>query len=408
MILAYVLFSGLAGAMVNQALQFVLLVVCLLPVVFKGLENIGGWNGLTTTLQTVYPLHETSLAHSGATLAMLAGLVLATGYWTTDFRVLQTAMAAKDAHSARRVSLFAAVAMLLIPLPLTLPGIIAVSLPTPHTSTVVREENGAIFHEITVVPREVAAGQGLVPARIDPATGNPLAAADGHPLLDYDRATPNILLHLLPTGLLGLGLAALLACFMSGLAASLTAFIAVAACDLLPSLKTADDRRPILIGRLAAIFFILLAIGVAYALSATNTLGFGFLDALLLGLSLLSASQLATFLLGMFSRRATRARRLCRPCRRHARRYPALRPDFTSRRFLWPLRPPRALRWLACCAPPLPRFYCRVFLDGAACPGHQLHRRLGRKSMHQIQFRCGFEGPGPWLYSCRTLNRIVL
>jgi SSS family solute:Na+ symporter len=304
-VLAYVLFSGLAGAMVNQALQFALLVAGLLPVVFKGLENIGGWSGLTTTLHTVYPLHETSLAHSGATLAMLAGLVLATGYWTTDFRVLQTAMAAKDANSARRVSLFAAVAMLLIPLLLILPGIVAVSLPTPHTSTVVREENGAIFHEITVVPREVAAGQGLVPARIGPAAGNPLAADDGHPLLDYDRATPNILLHLLPTGLLGLGLAALLACFMSGLAASLTAFIAVVACDLLPSLKTADDRRPILIARLAAIFFILLAISVAYVLSATNTLGFGFLDALLLGLSLLNASQLATFLLGMFSKRAT-------------------------------------------------------------------------------------------------------
>ncbi len=55
-VLAYVLFSGLAGAMVNQALQFALLVACLLPVVFKGLENIGGWSGLTTTLQTVYPL----------------------------------------------------------------------------------------------------------------------------------------------------------------------------------------------------------------------------------------------------------------------------------------------------------------------------------------------------------------
>jgi SSS family solute:Na+ symporter len=168
---------------------------------------------------------------------------------------------------------------------------------------VIREENGVIYHEITVVPGDAEAGRGLVPARIDRTTGDPLLDATGHTQLDYDRSTPNMLLHFLPNGLLGLGLAALLACLMSGLAACITAFNTVFTYDLYQALmrKAASDRHSMAVGNWAALGGILLAVGVASLLTGIINA----LDALLLVFSLASAPQLATFLLGMFSKRAT-------------------------------------------------------------------------------------------------------
>ena len=55
---------------------------------------------------------------------------------------------------------------------LVVPGLLAISLPTPHSTTVTRVEKGAIIHEITVVTPEVEQGRGLVPAKINPVTGN--------------------------------------------------------------------------------------------------------------------------------------------------------------------------------------------------------------------------------------------
>jgi SSS family solute:Na+ symporter len=65
--------------------------------------------------------------------------------------------------------------------------------------------DGAIYHDIDVVPQNVEEGRGLVPAKINPVTGKPMYTASGQPLLDYDMATPNMLLHFFPTGILGLG-----------------------------------------------------------------------------------------------------------------------------------------------------------------------------------------------------------
>ena len=130
-----------------------------------------------------------------------------------------------------------------VPFVLILPGLIAVGLPTPHTTIVIRNENGAIYHEITVVPPAEEAGQGLVPAKADAATEKPLTGADGHAVLDYEMATPEMLLHFLPMGMLGLGLAALMACLMSGVAASLTAFNTVFACDIYQAFLAKRRKR---------------------------------------------------------------------------------------------------------------------------------------------------------------------
>ncbi len=84
-------------------------------------------------------------------IGMGLGFVLGSGYWCTDFLVIQTAMASKNMDSARRVPLIAAVPKMLFPFLVILPGLLAIGLATPHTTTVVRNVNGVIYHETTVV-----------------------------------------------------------------------------------------------------------------------------------------------------------------------------------------------------------------------------------------------------------------
>lgn len=304
-VLVYVLTAGLAGAMVNQTLQFVLMVGGLLPVVVIGLKNIGGWSGLKAATVAAAPAGS---VHGGAmttaAIGLLLGFVLSAGRWTTDFRILQTAMAAKNLETARRVPLFAAAVRLVLPLVLIVPGAIAIGLPTPQNAVVVRNQNGAIYHEITVVPREEAAGQGRVPARLDAVTGEPLLDAGGHTRLNYDMATPG-LLRLLPSGLLGLGVAALLASLMSGFAASVAALVAVITRDVYePHTQKSGDL--VAVGRWAAVGCVAVSVGVAFAISGLHgSAGAGVLAALLLVGSLGIAPQVATFFLGMFTKRVS-------------------------------------------------------------------------------------------------------
>jgi SSS family solute:Na+ symporter len=236
-------------------------------------------------------------------LGMGLGFVLGSGYWCTDFLVIQTAMASKNMESARRVPLIAAVPKMLFPFLVILPGILAIGLPTPHTTTVVRNVNGAIIHETTVVSPQVEQGRGLVPAKINPVTGKPMLTASGQPLLDYDMATPNMLLHFFPTGILGLGLTALLASFMSGMAGNVTAFNTVFTYDLYQSYirKGASDRHYMAVGRWATVGGILFSIATAYAAINFNNI----MDTLQLVFSFVNAPLFATFLLGMFWKRAT-------------------------------------------------------------------------------------------------------
>lgn len=307
-VVVYVLLAGLTGAMVNQVLQFLLIVAGFLPVALMGLKDIGGWSGLKAAFPASYP-HSAYVLGAGPAIFLwvMLGFILGAGHWTTDFRILQTAMAAKNIETARRIPLFAAAVRLSLPFLLILPGAIAIGLPTPQSTTVVRTENGAIFHEITVVPPDAAHGRGEVPARVDPTTGNPLLDSSGQALLDYDRSTPSMLMHVLPTGLLGLGLAALLASLMSGVAASITAFNTVVTYDVYQSVirKTVGDRHYLTVARWTAAGGIVLSIGVAFACSGLHIAVDNILYLLLLTFSLVGAPQIATFLLGMFTKRAT-------------------------------------------------------------------------------------------------------
>lgn len=314
-VLGYVLWAGLAGTMVNQVLQFFVIVASFVPVVIFGLREIGGFSKLEEMAgaQASLAAGDTQaalLAHpvQTALLGLLAGLVLGAGRWCTDFRLIQNAMAAKTLGSARRIPLFAAAARLVLPFLLILPGAIAVGLATPQSTTVVRNENGTIYHEITVVPPEAVAGRGLVPAFVDPARGNPLLDSAGHTLLNYDRATPEMVMQMLPAGMLGLGLAALLAGLMSGVAAGVTALAAVVVNDAAPLFmrEEANEKRSIAVGRWAMVGAIAMSVGVAYAIFGFQLHGFdSVLYPLALCAAVVTAPQMATFLLGMFTRRAT-------------------------------------------------------------------------------------------------------
>lgn len=312
-VLIYVLIAGLRATIMGQFVQFVLLVAGFLPIVWTGLKNIGGWSGLSSSFAALAPASTLGVGPAGiAGLALTLGFVLGLARWTTDFRVLQMAMAAKCADSARRIPVVAAAVRLAVPFLFVLAGTIAISLPTQQSKTIVRNENGAIYHEITIVPRVISEGRGLVPALIDPATNNPRLDGAGHALLDYSMATPNLLAHFATTGLLGLAIAGLLASMMGNIASGMAAVSSVFACDLYQPLlrKEANDADLLLAARWTVAIGVLLSVGVAFAIAAFSREGSAtamtaWLVAILLVFALLQAPQFATCVMGVFTRRTS-------------------------------------------------------------------------------------------------------
>ncbi len=281
-VLVYIFLGGLTSAIYNEVLQFFLIVLGFFPLVLLGLKDVGGWAGLTAKLQTVatnagYPAGAWSsswrhLDSAGANpmgvewfgLAMGLGFVLSFGYWCTDFLVVQRAMAADSMTAARRTPLLAAFPKMLFPALVILPGMIAIAL---H-----------------------ATRGGLLPI-----------GSDGTP--NYNLAVPVMLAHYLPTGLLGLGLTALMASFMSGMAGNVTAFNTVWTYDIYQSYirPGRSDRHYLRMGHAATVFGILLSVAAAYATTRFNNI----MDMLQLVFAFVNAPLFATFLLGMFWRRTT-------------------------------------------------------------------------------------------------------
>jgi solute:Na+ symporter, SSS family len=297
-VLSYVLLGGLTSAIYNEVLQFFLIVFGFIPLVWLGLTAVGGWDGLTARLAEVstargFPADAYTSAWSNLGdasqnpvgvewfgLVMGLGFVLSFGYWCTDFLVVQRAMAADSMTAARRTPLIAAVPKMLFPFLVILPGMIALALSSQGGGS----------------------GQGLVPPKLGP-NGAPLLDAAGRLVLDYDLATPMLLVNLFPSGMLGLGLTALLASFMSGMAGNVTAFNTVWTYDIYQShiRKGASDNHYLQMGRIATVGGILLSIAAAYLASAFNNI----MDLLQLVFAFVNAPLFATFALGMFWRRAT-------------------------------------------------------------------------------------------------------
>ena len=284
-VLAYIFLGGLTSAIYNEVLQFFLIVGGFIPLVFLGLQDVGGWSGLTTRLAETAQqagfaagAWSQSWRHMGdATanpmgvewfgVAMGLGFVLSFGYWTTDFLVVQRAMAAESMTAARRTPLIAAFPKMLFPFLVIVPGMIAIALTTQ-------------------------AGQSgfTLPAKPDGT-------------LNYDMTVPLMLGHYFPSGMLGLGLTALMASFMSGMAGNVTAFNTVWTYDIYQAYikKHASDAHYLWMGRFATIFGIGLSVLTAYATTQFNNI----MDMLQLVFAFVNAPLFATFLLGMFWKRTT-------------------------------------------------------------------------------------------------------
>ncbi|MEO8560978.1 MAG: sodium:solute symporter family protein [bacterium] len=296
-VLAYVTLGGLTSAIYNEVLQFFLIVFGFAPLVYLGLRSVGGWDGLTAKLNVASVangLPEGAYTHAwrGMThaatnpigvewfgLVMGLGFVLSFGYWCTDFLVVQRAMAADSMTAARRTPLIAAFPKMVFPFLVILPGMIALALTVGHSP-------------------ETA----MIPAKLG-ANGAPLLDAAGRTVLDFDLATPMMLVKLFPSGMLGLGLTALLASFMSGMAGNVTAFNTVWTYDLYQShIKPgASDEHYLWMGRVATVGGILLSIAAAYVAGSFNNI----MDLLQLVFAFVNAPLFATFALGMFWKRTT-------------------------------------------------------------------------------------------------------
>ena len=307
-VLGYIFLGGLTSAIYNEVLQFFLIVAGFVPLVWIGLRNVGGWQGIKQTLPVAMTHSWRGMAHANTNplgvewvgLAMGLGFVLSFGYWCTDFLVIQRAMAADSEVSARRVPLIAAIPKMFFPFLVIMPGLIAVSV-TSH----VAGAPAAVSSTRTAgsVPLDEAHPHGIIPVKVDPVSGAPVLNADGTPVYNYDLAIPVMLLRYFPTGILGLGLTALLASFMSGMAGNVTAFNTVWTYDIYQAYinKRATDAHYLWMGRMATIGGIALSIAAAYAAKNFNNI----MDALQLIFSLVNAPLFATFLLGMFWKRTT-------------------------------------------------------------------------------------------------------
>jgi solute:Na+ symporter, SSS family len=319
-VLAYIFLGGLTSAIYNEVLQFFLIVTGFLPLVYLGLKNVGGWEGLKHSLPSNFTHSWEGMTHANTNplgveafgLAMGLGFVLSFGYWCTDFLVVQRAMAADSMIAARRTPLIAALPKMFFPILVILPGLIAISpLLTPkHGAVAMLVSANATPQEFEAAKQKAISeaqlaphGEGLIPVKVDQSTGAPIMDSNGKPVLDYDLAIPNMLLHYFPTGILGIGLTALLASFMSGMAGNVTAFNTVWTYDIYQSYinKDASDEHYLWMGRMATVGGIVLSLAAAYAATRFNNI----MDMLQLVFAFVNAPLFATFLLGMFWKRAT-------------------------------------------------------------------------------------------------------
>ncbi len=284
-VLVYTYLGGLTSAIYNEVLQFFLIVLGFVPLVFLGLKDIGGWEGVKMRLQDVATHHVPPFQPDAWTrcwhyttspadnpmgvewfgVVMGLGFVLSFGYWCTNFLVVQRAMAADSMSAARRTPLIGAIPKMFIPILVILPGMIAMALSY--------------------------SGQG----------GFHLDVKDG--ATNYDSAIPLMLIHYLPTGVLGLGITALIASFMSGMAGNVSAFNTVWTYDIYQSYiaPNKSDIHYLWMGRMATVFGTLVSVGAAYIAAKFGNI----MDFIQGVFALVNAPMFATMILGMFWRRTT-------------------------------------------------------------------------------------------------------
>jgi SSS family solute:Na+ symporter len=270
-VLVYITLGGLSSAIYNEVLQFFVILAALIPLTVVGLIDVGGWDGLKDEIVKMKGNDDLLRSWAGTgsgdnpleaswiPIVFGLGFVLSFGYWTTNFAEVQRALSAKSLGAARRTPLIGAYPKIFIPIVTIIPGLVAL---------------------VTI--------KGL---------------GSDDPNLQYNLAIPLLMNEYLPNGMLGLALVGLIAAFMAGVAANVSAFNTVVTYDLWePYVKQGrSDDYYLNFGRIATVAGILIGIATALIASGYNNI----MDYIQLLFSFFNAPLFATFIIGMFWRRMT-------------------------------------------------------------------------------------------------------
>jgi SSS family solute:Na+ symporter len=282
----YVMLGGLRSAIINEVLQFVLIWAGASVIPILGLIEAGGWNNLKA--QIAVNVGSTAYTHMWSTLGHFrdnpmgvhwtgmilgVGFVIGFGYWTTDFLVVQRVLSANNLRAAKMAPVIGAAFKMAVPFIVILPGLLALS--------VLKNPDGSILHLV---------GENAVDA--------------AHPY-SFNEVLPLMLIRYCGPGLLGLGITALVAGFMSGMAGNVSAFSTVWTYDIYGALlnRTASDRHYVAMGRWSTVIGMLVSIGTAYLVAHAASI-MDYVQALF---SFFIAPLFGTVVLGMLWKRATRA-----------------------------------------------------------------------------------------------------
>jgi SSS family solute:Na+ symporter len=287
---AYVALGGLRSAIFNEVLQFMLIWGGALLVPILGLIESGGWSGFKAKLAhniatgVIAPGDYThmwrSMGHFNGNpmgihwtgIVFGLGFAISFGYWTTDFLVVQRVLAANNLRSARMAPIIGSFFKMAVPFIVILPGLLGL--------VVLQNPDGSLMHLV---------GENQVNA--------------AHPY-SYNEVLPLMLVRYCAPGLLGLGITALIAGFMSGMAGNVSAFSAVWTYDIYQPLinKNAKDEHYVTIGRWATILGVVVSIGTAYLVMSAA----GIMDYVQALFSFFISPLLGVVLVGMFWPRATK------------------------------------------------------------------------------------------------------
>jgi len=289
---AYVALGGLRSAIFNEVLQFMLIWGGALLVPILGLIEAGGWSGFKARLEHNIATGLTApgdYTHMWRSMGHFAdnpmgihwtgivfglGFAISCGYWTTDFLVVQRVLAANNLRSARIAPVIGSFFKMAVPFIVILPGLLGL--------VVLQNPDGSLMHLVA---------QNL--------------ATPGSGLHSYNEVLPLMLVRYCSPGLLGLGITALIAGFMSGMAGNVSAFSAVWTYDIYQPLivKKAKDEHYVLVGRWATILGVVVSIGTAYLVMSMA----GIMDYVQALFSFFISPLLGVVLVGMFWKRATKA-----------------------------------------------------------------------------------------------------
>jgi SSS family solute:Na+ symporter len=282
----YVMLGGLRSAIINEVLQFVLIWAGAALIPILGLIEAGGWtklkaniavnvgsNDYTHLWSTLGHFKDNPMGINWVGIVFGLGSIISFGYWTTDFLVVQRVLSANNLRAAKMAPIIGAAFKMAVPLIVILPGLICLGL----------MQNGhPLFHLVSD------------------------AQASAHPGMQaYDEVLPLMLARYCGPGLLGLGITALVAGFMSGMAGNVSAFSTVWTYDLYGAYinKQASDKHYVLMGRISTVVGMIVSIGAAYILQHASSI-MDYVQALF---SFFIAPLFGTVILGMLWKRATSA-----------------------------------------------------------------------------------------------------